>query len=163
VATVVRSQPMPSPDPLDEVDWAILAELQQDGRRAFREIARNLDLSERTVRGRVHRMRQNGTLRILAFADPVHLGHSTLAMVLLRVETAALDRIVETVTGWPEVSYVSTLLGRPDLYLQVICRDNDELWNLVTHRLGEIEGILETETMLEIAVHKFSYTNTSAR
>lgn len=150
---------MGAEESLDQVDRAILRELQEDGRRAFREIARKLDLSERTVRGRVRRMQENGALRILAFADPVQLGHSTLALLLLRVETHAQDRIVETVTAWPEVSYVSSLLGRSDVYLQVICRDNDHLWQLVTRRVGALEGIVETETMLEMKVHKFLYAN----
>lgn len=158
---VLASPAMSTPESLDKVDWTILRELQEDGRRSFREIGRNLALSERTVRTRVHRMRENGTLRILAFADPVRLGHSTLAMILVRVEANALDRIIETVTAWPEVSYVSSLLGRPDLYVQVICRAPDELWDLVTRRLGGTPGVLETETMLEIKVHKFSYANLS--
>lgn len=152
---------MSTPESLDDIDRAILRELQEDGRRAFREVGRHLGLSERTVRTRVHRMRENGTLRILAFADPVRLGHSTLAMILVRVESSALDGILETVAGWPEVGYVSSLLGRADVYLQVICRDNDELWDLVTRRLGGTPGVLETETMLEIKVHKFSYANLS--
>jgi Lrp/AsnC family transcriptional regulator for asnA, asnC and gidA len=148
---------MAADQPLDELDRSILRELQQDGRRPFREIARTLAVSERTVRARVRRMEADGIQRILAFVDPFTVAHSILALVLLRIEAQAHDRIIETVTGWDEVSYVSTLIGRADIYLQVICRDTDHLWQLVMRRLGSLDGVLETETMVENKVHKFVY------
>jgi Lrp/AsnC family transcriptional regulator for asnA, asnC and gidA len=144
---------------LDTVDRAILRELQEDGRRPFREIARKIGVSERTVRARARRMGDDGVLRIIAFADPVRLGHSVLALVLIRVDASGHDRVVETVASWPEVSYVSSLVGRADLYIQVMCRDNDELWRLVTQRLRALDGVIETETMLEVKVHKFVYSH----
>lgn len=143
---------------LDEVDRAILRELQDDGRRSFREIARNVGVSERTVRVRARRLQEEGILRIIAFADPLQLGRSVLALVLLRVDAGAHDRVVETVGAWSEVSYVSSLVGRADVYLQIMCRDNDELWRL-TQRLRGIPGVIETETMLEMKVHKFVYAH----
>jgi len=142
---------------LDDVDRGILGELQVDGRRPFREIARTLGISERTVRARVRRMQDAGLLRFIAFIDPRQLEHSVLALLLLRVEADAHGRVVETLTSWSEVSYVSTLMGRADIYAQVICRDNDDLWHFVTHRVRGLAGVLETETMLEMRVHKFVY------
>lgn len=142
---------------LDEIDRGILGELQEDGRRAFREIARNLGISERTVRARVRRMQDGGLLRFIAFIDPRQLEDAVLALVLLRVEADAHDRVVETVSSWSEVSYVSTLMGRADIYAQVICPSNDDLWRLVTQRVRGLAGVLETETMMEMRVHKFVY------
>lgn len=142
---------------MDETDRDILRELQEDGRRSLRAIARAVGVSERTVRTRVRRLQDAGALRFLAFIDPRQLEHAVLALVLLRVEAAAHDRIVETLTSWPEVSYVSTLMGRADIYAQVVCRDNDDLWRLVGQRLRRLDGVLETETMTEMKVHKFHY------
>ena len=45
---------------LDDLDHAIIRELEQDGRRAFREIARTVDTSEATVRARVTRLPEAG-------------------------------------------------------------------------------------------------------
>jgi Lrp/AsnC family transcriptional regulator for asnA, asnC and gidA len=150
-----------SADSLDRVDREILRQLQSDGRRAFREIARDLGVSEATVRARVRRLQDSGVLRILAFADPLKLGGSVLALVLLRVEADAHTRIVETLAQWQEVTYVSTLMGRADVYIQVVCRDNEALWSLVSERLRTLDGVLETETMIELKVHKFTYAHQS--
>ncbi len=142
---------------LDDLDRRILVELQEDGRRSFRDIARQLGVSERTIRSRVKRMQDTKVLRILAFADPFQLGHEVLAFVLLRVEPKEHARIVETLASWPEVTYVSTLMGRADIYLQLICEDTEDLWHVVTQRIRALAGVQETETMIEMKVEKFSY------
>ena len=141
---------------LDDTDRAILRELQKDGRRSFRAIARNAGVSEGTVRTRVRRMEDAGALRILAFVDPSRLGQSVLAGVLVRCEAESLDVFTDIVVALPEVTYVSSLLGRSDVYLQVICTDNDALWDVV-RRVRAITGVRETETLLEMQVHKFTY------
>ena len=143
---------------LDDLDRRILAELQEDGRRPFREIARQAGVSERTIRARVKRMQDAGVLRILAFADPFQLGHQVLAFALLRVDASAHDRIVETISTWREASYVSSLMGRWDVYVQLVCLDNERLWDLVNHRIRGLDGVLETETTIEMRVHRFTYT-----
>jgi Lrp/AsnC family transcriptional regulator, regulator for asnA, asnC and gidA len=147
---------MSGDDRVDQIDRAILRELQEDGRRSFRQIARNVDVSERTVRTRVRRMQDTGILRFLAFIDPRMIERSVLALVLLRVAVDAHDAVVGTLTSWPEVGYVSTLMGRADIYAQVICRDNEDLWQLVSQLRG-LRGVLEIETMTEMQVHKFLY------
>lgn len=142
---------------LDDLDRNILAELQDDGRKPFREMARQFGVSERTVRARVKRMQDAGVLRILAFADPFQLGHQVLAFALLRVEVDAQRKIVDALSSWPEATYVSTLLGRWDVYVQLVCRDIERLWELVTHAIRGLDGVLEVETTIEMSVSKFTY------
>lgn len=146
---------------LDSVDVAILEGLQEEGRRSYRQIARDVGVSEGTVRARVRRLEDAGVLRVIAFVDPSRLGSSVLALVLVRVATAQHDAVVAALAALPEATYVSSLVGRADVYIQIICEDNESLWNLVSAIRG-LPGVLETETMLEMAVHKFSYRDSAA-
>ena len=143
-------------DDFDDTDRAILRELQEDGRRSFRAIARSIGVSEGTVRTRVRRIEDAGALRILAFVDPSRLGHSVLAGVLVRCEAESLEAFTDVIIAMPEVTYASSLLGRADFYIQVICADNEALWEVV-RRVRAIAGVRETETLLEMQVHKFAY------
>jgi Lrp/AsnC family transcriptional regulator for asnA, asnC and gidA len=151
-----------SPVGFDVVDERILEALQDDGRRSFRDIARAIGVSEGTVRTRVRRLQAAGVLRFLAFVDPSRLGRRVLALVLARVEAQHQERVINAASGWPETTYVSSLLGRSDVYMQVICADNDTLWSIVS-RLRTLPGVIETETMLEMQVHKFAYRDLAAR
>ncbi len=147
---------------LDTTDEAVLRSLQANGRRSFRDIAREIGVSEGTVRSRVRRLEEAGVLRVLAFVDPSRLGQRVLGLVLARVHPEHQARVLDAACAWPETTYVSSLIGRADLYMQVICADNEAL-RAIVNRLRALPGVLETETMLEIAVHKFAYRDLAAR
>jgi Lrp/AsnC family transcriptional regulator, regulator for asnA, asnC and gidA len=142
---------------LDDLDRALIAELQEDGRRPFREIARTLEVSEATVRARVRRLQDAGVLRIVAFADPVALGHSQLALVFLTVRPGRHDAVLEALVAIDEVAYVSTVLGEADICAQVLVRDESSLWRIVNDRLRAIDGVESTRTIVEVEVHKLRY------
>ncbi len=142
---------------LDELDRAIIAQLQVDGRRPYRAIARSLGVAEGTVRARAGRLQEEGILRILALANPFRLGYAVQASVLIRVTPTAHTQAAETLAGWPEVMYLSSCAGSADLYMHVVCRDHDDLWRLLGERLGAIEGVLGSETLMELRVHKARY------
>ncbi|MGW2897299.1 Lrp/AsnC family transcriptional regulator [Streptomyces sp. NPDC001212] len=139
---------------LDSLDRAIIAELEQDGRRAFREIARSLDVSEGTVRSRFRRLEDGGILKITAFADPGRFSTARLALLFLKVAPEHHDHVVTELTACAEVSYVSTTLGRADVFAQVLTADDTELWRFLQERVRPLDGVIETECMLEVAVHK---------
>ncbi|BBZ25820.1 AsnC family transcriptional regulator [Mycolicibacterium madagascariense] len=144
---------------LDDLDRAIMRELEEDGRRAFREISRSVGASEATIRARVKRLQDLKILRIVAFADPEQLGGSQLALVFLTVELARHEEIVGQLADLPEVSYVSTLLGRADVCVEVSTKDNADLWTFLRDKVGTIEGITHVETMSILKVHKLRYTS----
>jgi len=144
-------------EPLDDLDRAILRQLEEDGRRAFREIARTLGTSEATVRARVKRMQDLEILRIVAFADPERLGNQQLALVLLTVDPHRHSDVVAALTALPRISYVSTLLGRADICAEVSSANNVELWEFLQSQVNTIEGVRTVETMSVLHVHKLRY------
>lgn len=141
----------------DRIDLGILQELQTDGRRSFREIARHLRIPEATVRARFKRLEQQGVVRILAFADPFKLGNTKMAMLLVDAAPEAHERLMRTLEAWPEVSYLSTTVGEADLCVQVLCRDDDALWAL-RQRVRKLSGVESLRLLTEIKVHKLRFT-----
>jgi Lrp/AsnC family transcriptional regulator for asnA, asnC and gidA len=142
---------------LDRIDLGILRELQEDGRRSFREIARHLRIPEATVRARFKRLEEGGAVRILAFADPFKLGNSKMALLLLQVNPDAHEKVMRALGGWTEVSYLSTTTGDADLCVQVLCRDDEALWAL-QQRVRKLPGVASLQLLTEIKVHKLRFT-----
>lgn len=142
---------------LDDLDRGILHELQLDGRRSFRDIARALESSEATVRYRVKRLRDTGVLQILGFIDPSALGYGVLADLLLDVRPDAHSSVVTAVSAWPEAMYVSSTVGRADLYVQIVCEDHARLFELINDRLSRVDGVLRVDVLTELKVHKARY------
>jgi Lrp/AsnC family transcriptional regulator, regulator for asnA, asnC and gidA len=145
---------------LDELDRAILRQLEEDGRRAFREIARTLGTSEATVRARVKRMQDLEILRIIAFADPERLGNQQLALAMITVDPARHNDVVEALSRLPQISYVSTLLGRADICAEIATANNVELWEFLKTQVNTIKGVRTVETMSVVHVHKLRYGST---
>ncbi|WP_424809748.1 Lrp/AsnC family transcriptional regulator [Rhodococcus sp. 27YEA15] len=142
---------------LDDVDRGILRLLQGDGRIPYRQIARELGISEGTVRIRAGRMQDSGVLNIVAIADPFRLGYRVLAFLLIKVEPGRHDHVVESLTEWEEATYVSTCVGNADIYVQLVCRDNNHLNELLHTRVPDIGGVRECQTYMELKMHKVSY------
>jgi Lrp/AsnC family transcriptional regulator for asnA, asnC and gidA len=142
---------------LDALDRQIIGHLQEDGRRPYREIGRALGVSEGTIRWRVRRLLDSQALRIVAIADPFRLGYRVLAFVLISVEAGAHAGVIEALVAFPEVTYVSACAGRFDVYIQVVCRDNDHLFELLSERIPAIGGVTRTETFTEFKMYKVSY------
>lgn len=142
---------------LDELDVEIIRHLQEDGRRSYREIGRALQIAEATVRWRVRRLLDARALRIVAIADPFRIGFRVLAFVLIAVEPGRQRDAIRALVAFPEVTYVSACTGRFDIYVQVVCRDHDHLFSLLSERIPEITGVTKTETFTELRWYKISY------
>jgi len=82
---------------LDDINKAIVEQLQQDGRRTYGSIAEAVGLSEAAVRQRVQKMRDAGIMQIVAVTDPLQVGFRSQAMVGIRADGDAR----EVATGSP--------------------------------------------------------------
>lgn len=145
---------------IDEIDRAIMAELQADGRRPFTEIARQLGLSEATVRQRVHRLERRGVMQIAAVIAPLRLGlRRVLIGVRIRGHTASSVEV--QLRNFPEVDYVAISTGSYDLVLMAACSSDESLSELVTERLRAIPGIdyLDVVTIMRETKDAYRYTD----
>ncbi|GAA2638510.1 Lrp/AsnC ligand binding domain-containing protein [Paractinoplanes durhamensis] len=61
----------------------------------------------------------------------------------------------------PEITYVSTVLGRLDVCAEVLTTDNAALWAFLNEKVARIEGVRSTETTPILKVHKLRYATPS--
>jgi Lrp/AsnC family transcriptional regulator, regulator for asnA, asnC and gidA len=138
---------------LDATDEAIVAVLQEDGRRSYGEIGEAVGLSEAATRQRVNRLRESGAMRIVAVTDPVALGRGVVATIGLRV--GGDTRVVATQLAAVEtVEYVVITAGSFDLIVEVVCTDEAELLAVINDEIRSIDGVRETETFMHLHTEK---------
>jgi Lrp/AsnC family transcriptional regulator for asnA, asnC and gidA len=154
----MRSIPQPGRRPvLDDLDKAIIQCLQQDGRRPYAQIGRQLKVPEATVRQRAERLISRGVVQVVGVTDPLAMGFQQPALIGLKVEPGSLEQIAEEIAALDEVTYLVVTAGRFDLVCEVVCEDNDHLLRVLTERLAQIHGIRSTETLVELRFVKESY------
>ncbi|MFT5217874.1 MAG: DNA-binding Lrp family transcriptional regulator [Planctomycetota bacterium] len=69
-------------------------------------------------------------------------------IILLDVQKDRITEVAEAMAELPEVSEVYSVTGNYDLVAIVRTKTNDDVADLVTHKMGQMEGILSTDTML---------------
>jgi len=141
---------------VDELDFAILAHLQEDGRKSFTDIAKALGTSVGTIRNRVTRLLEDGTLRIIGRVNPYRVGFNAPATILLAIEPRCLEKAAREIAGFPEVSYISMLTGEFDLMVDVMCRDGNHLTDFLLHRLSKVNGVKNFQTSLILQIVKYA-------
>jgi DNA-binding Lrp family transcriptional regulator len=70
------------------------------------------------------------------------------ALVLLRVERKLVNQIAEEISGIADISEVYSVSGNFDLVCIIRTGSNESLSDIVTSKMLQIDGILESETML---------------
>lgn len=144
---------------IDQIDRAIIDLLMQDGRMPAAEIARNLGggISERMVRYRIQRLTSAGVISINAIANRQALGYSVVADVFIEVETSQIRMVAERLAREECVSYVACSIGDRDVSIQVVGRNNEEIYSFVTEVIGRLPGVHKSTTSFVPLVIKDVY------
>lgn len=141
---------------LDKIDIAIIGHLQIDGRRAFTAIAKDLGISEASVRQRVARLLRTNIIQIVAVTSPLDLG-LIWAQINLRVAGDRLEAVAEAVAELPQVDYVSICAGNFDIIVGVVAHDREEVYDVLVNHIHTIPGIERADFLLNLKILKDNY------
>jgi len=143
---------------LDDLDFAILTQLQDDGRKSYTDIAKALGVSVGTVRNRITRMVNDGTVRFICRPDAHQVGFHTPANIKVSLRPSALiEQAAEMIAAFPEVYYLALVAGEFDLDVDLMCRDQEHLSKLITERLHKVPGVYATSTSVILRTFKLSF------
>jgi len=141
---------------LDEVDRQIIARLQRNGRMPNVEIARDLGLSEGTVRKRLEKLLATGIIHIKAVVHPGRLGLTTPVLIGIQVDLAHLDEATRQLAAIPEVYSVKVVTGAYDVIVEAILPSREGLLPFLTARIAAIPGIRRTDTCHVLEIVKWA-------
>ena len=142
---------------LDDISKAIIAQLQQDGRRSYASIGKAVGLSEAAVRQRVQRLIESGVMQIVAVTDPLQLGFARQALIGIRVE-GPLDGVADELAEMAEIDYVVVTAGSFDLLAEIVCESDEQLLEVLSTRIRTLPGVRTTETFVYLRLRKQTYS-----
>ena len=142
---------------LDDLDYKILEKLIKDGRKSFTDIADELNVSVGTIRNRFNVFVENELLTIIGRVNPDKIGFHTYAQILIKVRPVdKVTQVAENIASLPEVSFLAMTTGAYDLEVNVMCRDNEHLVQLMTNHITKMDGIFESATNIYFKVYKYA-------
>ena len=142
---------------MDELDRKIIQILQGNGRASNARIAREVGVSEGTVRRRLKTLVSDGYIKVVALPDPEVMGYDTEALVGIQVDPDKIDEVASTLVELKESSWVSVTTGSFDIFCWVTLPTSEELGNFLKAVVGTIVGVRRTETFVSLSVRKRNY------
>ncbi|GAA3826186.1 Lrp/AsnC family transcriptional regulator [Streptomyces chiangmaiensis] len=137
---------------MDEIDRAILRELQIDGRIAYSDLGPRVGLSASAARQRLQRLLDSKVVQVVGVTDPMRMGGQ--AMALLGVGVDGDPRAVaEELAVHEEVVYSVLTSGGFDLFVEVVCAGSRELLDFVNDVVREVDGVARIQSFPYFGIH----------
>jgi DNA-binding Lrp family transcriptional regulator len=135
---------------LDELDKAILRELQADARRTNKDIAAAVGVSPSTALERTRGLRDRGVIRgAVLDISLAAIGRGVQALIAVRIRPPS-RRNIEGFRNWisqlPETIGVFVVSGGEDFLIHVAVQDNQDLYAFVIDRLTERPEVADVRT-----------------
>ena len=136
--------------PLDELDTAILRELQADARRTNRDVAAAVGVAPTTALDRTRSLRQRGIIRGTRLdLDLTKLGRPVQALIAVRIRPpnrTVIEAFRDWAAGLPETIGLFVVTGLEDFLLHIAVADNEGLYTFVIDRLTQRPEVADVRT-----------------
>ena len=139
---------------LDQLDRQLIKELQEEGRKPYRKIARMMGLSESTIRKRVKKLENLGVIKIRAVLNPSKFGYAVESIIAIQAKMTDWHDVVDILISQPNIRYLAFVTGRYDMIASVISRTPEELGQFVKNHIYSHPSILRVETFVNLEIVK---------
>jgi Lrp/AsnC family transcriptional regulator for asnA, asnC and gidA len=131
---------------VDPIDIKILEELKKDGRKSFKEISDIIEKTEATVRRRVSKMQDNGTIKRFTVVYELDKKPKTSATIKVEPDFKEIKRILVELKKIEEITYIWRLSGDCGLFMKVDIPSIEQFNPLIEDKISQIAGIKIVET-----------------
>lgn len=134
---------------IDDTNLSII-KLLREGRKSYKVMAKELSLTENTVRSRVNKLISENVLKITGLIDPAALPGHQVIIVALKLDTVELKEKAKELSQLKGVVSTSITNGRYDCFLYVLLSDeqNFGLSDFLDDELSKVDRIKDYETFV---------------
>ena len=141
----------------DDLDNQIIEILGSDGRMSNAGIARNLEVSEGTVRRRLNIMKEQGIIDVKVVLNPAYSDVESEAIIGIQVSLPAIRQVEFELNQIEEIRWINITSGSFDIFINVAAKSLSHLLALLQNKIGNIEGVDRVETFTTLEVSKDRY------
>ena len=137
---------------IDNLDIKILSILQEDSRRPYQEIARELIVSGGTIHVRVNRLKELGIIKgSRIIMDYPKLGFDVTVFIGINLHNAGDSlSVLNKLREMDEITEVHYTTGSYSLFIKAVLRSTFGLKTFLVEKLQLIKEIQSTETLISL-------------
>lgn len=136
---------------IDDLDVKILSELARDASISVPRLSKKINVNSSVVYSRIKRLVKRGLInKFTIVINDEALGFNVKALTGINMDSKLRDNVLNELFKIPEVREVAEVTGRFDVLVTMNARSLDEMHQLISEKIGRVEGVQKTETFIEM-------------
>lgn len=137
---------------LDKLDYRILSEMMENAEVSYADLGKKLFVSGGTIHVRIKKMQELGIVKGTRLnVDLKALGYDITAFVGIYLEKSSMyDAVAKELHKVPEIVRLNYTTGNYSMFIEVVCKDINQLRFVLHDALQKIKGIERTETFISL-------------
>jgi Lrp/AsnC family transcriptional regulator for asnA, asnC and gidA len=137
---------------IDKLDLKIIQEMVENADTPYAELGKKLFVSGGTIHVRIKKLEELGIVKGKRLkVNLKQLGYDITAFVGIFLEKSSLyDMVAEELESIPEIVRLNYTTGNYSMYIEIVCKDIDQLRHVLHDGLQKIKGIERTETLISL-------------
>lgn len=137
---------------VDKLDVQIIQAMMQDADISYADLGKQLFVSGGTIHVRIKKLEELGIVKGKKLSvDLKVLGYDIIAFIGIYLEKSSLyDSVAKELKNIPQVVRVNYTTGNYSMFVEIICKDIQQLRFVLHDELQKIKGIDRTETLISL-------------
>ncbi|MEO6838908.1 MAG: Lrp/AsnC ligand binding domain-containing protein [Ginsengibacter sp.] len=138
---------------IDKLDLNIIQEMLENAETPYAELGKKLFVSGGTIHVRIKKLEELGIVKGKRLKVNLNkLGYDITAFVGIFLEKSSLyDVVAKELEKIPEIIRLNYTTGNYSMYIEIVCKDINQLRKVLHDDLQKIKGIERTETLISLA------------
>jgi Lrp/AsnC family transcriptional regulator, regulator for asnA, asnC and gidA len=137
---------------IDKLDLNIIQAMLENAETPYAELGKKLFVSGGTIHVRIKKLEELGIIKGKKLkVNLTRLGYDITAFVGIFLEKSSLyDEVAKELEKIPEIIRLNYTTGNYSMYIEVVCKDINQLRLVLHDGLQKIKGIERTETLISL-------------
>jgi Lrp/AsnC family transcriptional regulator, regulator for asnA, asnC and gidA len=137
---------------IDKLDLQIIQAMMQDAEVSYADLGKQFFVSGGTIHVRIKKLEELGIVQGKRLAvDLKVLGYDIIAFIGIYLEKSSLyDTVALALKNIPQVVRVNYTTGNYSMFVEIVCKDIQQLRFVLHDELQKIKGIERTETLISL-------------
>ena len=135
----------------DNIDLKILSELSNNSSISVPHLSKKINVNSSVVYSRIKRLVKRKLIeRFTIEINNKELGYAVKSLTGINMDSKKRANIIEALFKINEVREISEVTGRFDILVTMYSRNLEDMHQLVSEQIGKIQGIVSSESFIEM-------------
>jgi Lrp/AsnC family transcriptional regulator for asnA, asnC and gidA len=140
---------------LDKTDLKILSELSNDSSISIPKLSEKINVNTSVVYSRIKRLVKTKLIKKFTIdVNDKELGYAVKSLTGINMDSKQRDVVIEELFKIPGVREISEVTGRFDILVIMFAKNLPEMHRLISEEIGKIQGIVSSESFIEMKRRK---------